>query len=105
MVCRVPEIPPSRGFVLEQKSLDLWVMDIPFEPSGSLNEQFRDILEYLLENEETLRNVGRGYENFALNIEFSLPIQLASLPLSLIDLASRCGFEIGIISDQMAEYC
>ena len=104
MVCRNPEVSPPNGFVLERKELGLWVMDVPFESSDVLNEQFSSIFDHLLEHEETLKQIGKNYEDFALNLEFSLPIFLVSLPLSLIDLASRCRFQIGIISDQMAEY-
>lgn len=104
MVCREPELPPSEGFVLEREELDLWVMDIPFETSEILNDQFTNIFDHLVIHKETLKQIGRGYEDFALSLEFSLPIRLVSLPLYLIDLASECRFQIGIISDQMADY-
>ena len=73
MVCREPELPPSEGFVLEQEELDLWVMDIPFETSEILNDQFTNIFDHLVIYKETLRRIGKGYEDFAINLEFSLP--------------------------------
>ena len=89
MVCREPEIPPRDGFVLEQEDLDLWVIDITFESSDIFTEQFNNIYNHLLKYEYTLNQIEKSYADFALNLEFSLPVLLASLPLNLIDLASR----------------
>ena len=102
--CTREDKTPLKSFDLVRADLGLWVRELDYDASMEIPAQIISILEQLQALEPELRSLSDCTTNYALFIEFDLPVPIpVMIPVALSRLASTCNFDIELYINQKQE--